>query len=158
METAKTFDGSGMMAGFEEDWEEDWWTWRVASHEAEMTRLCSRLYTTDLTPASCVLRTVCAEVVVLVWRTSQSRPAEKNSSSFAPKQTSSTGAWCSKVEIREHIFWSGELWSDPIVYRYTFLSQDETRNLDEFGSGENFTAEIASDGGVATGNWSRACQ
>lgn len=53
-----------------------------------------------------------------------------------------------------HVFASGELGSDPMVYRYTFLSQDETRSLLELASGENLTAEIASDGGVPTGKWS----
>jgi hypothetical protein len=52
---------------------------------------------------------------------------------------------------RELVSWSGETWSDPTVYRYTFLSQDETRSLDEFECGENLTAEMASDGVVATG-------
>jgi hypothetical protein len=41
-----------------------------------------------------------------------------------------------------------------MVYRYTFLSQDETRSLVESASGENLTAEMASDGGVPTGKWS----
>jgi hypothetical protein len=43
-------------------------------------------------------------------------------------------------------------------YRYTFLSQDETRSLEELASGENFIAETASDGGIATGKWSASCQ
>jgi hypothetical protein len=35
------------------------WTWSVESQAAEITIECSLLYTTDLTPCSCVLRTVC---------------------------------------------------------------------------------------------------
>jgi hypothetical protein len=35
------------------------WTCSVESQAAEITKECSLLYTTDLTPCSCVLRTVC---------------------------------------------------------------------------------------------------
>jgi hypothetical protein len=57
----KGFEGRFIVAGV--DWEFVLWMWRVESHEAEITALCSLLYTTDLTPAVCELRTVCEDVV-----------------------------------------------------------------------------------------------
>lgn len=85
--------------------------------------------------------------------TSQSSPAVYSSSSFWPKQTSSTGARCSNFCMS---------FPSPIVpfsslrsYRYTFLSHDDTTKRVDSGSGENWTADITSEGGFAMAKWSR---
>ena len=73
-------------------------------------------------------------------------PAVKASSWFAPKQTSSTGARCSKVLTRV-----ASSAPSTISYRYTFLSHDETSS--RFGeSGAKTRAEMASFGGRAASN------
>ena len=76
-----------------------------------------------------------------------------SSSSFWPKQTSSTGARCSNFCMS---------FPSPIApfsslrsYRYTFLSHDDTTKRVDSGSGENWTADITSEGGFATAKWSR---
>lgn len=53
-------EGSGITAGVESELRR--WTCRVESHDALITMECSLLYTTDLTPASWLERTVWVEV------------------------------------------------------------------------------------------------
>jgi hypothetical protein len=67
-EIEKGFEGSGMAAGVMGEEEGCLWMWRVESQEAEMTRQCSLLYTTDLTPAPCELRTVWEDVRTSILR------------------------------------------------------------------------------------------
>lgn len=64
IERENGFEGRGMTAGVESAFNR--WTWSVESQEADMTIECSLLYTTDLTPASWLDRTVCVEVLISI--------------------------------------------------------------------------------------------
>lgn len=61
-ESENGFAGSGIVVGPFEGSERKW-KWRVLSHDEEMRRECSLLYTTRLAGASWVLRTVCSPVL-----------------------------------------------------------------------------------------------